>query len=438
MQTLNSTEFSIVIDPGQSSKVLLPGDDPGGKALASRGRRDIFAWLRDVDQIVMTRLPAFNRAATAERERVRTLIACVDPLLTASELLELGRRQYVDPRLAREVIGMTAWLAASVDTHLQRLGKEAGEGYRIFAGLEETLIALGRLGQHPPVHSHLTYWVYNDFPLPRTFTGTAGEVHFNRAVNGVDRAKAFICQQIAPIAEGELDLNDPDAKVRIERADGAYGTIRQLFMEYRRPEAEGCPMRMPQKAFLTGMRPFLVNTKIGGKTYTGANAANVHSWIESDFRIGFAQPFYVDMVRGRYPTMMPEEPPIVEAFMARGSVCGVVARRLGLTVESLASSEITELVGRCADLPQSARAAIKAFGRLAKSARTTSAIHFGFIQHYVEQAGKLLDPDEQCVALVCAGKGVSGMAIADGAALVDAMRKENPSITKLIDLAKVL
>jgi hypothetical protein len=402
------------------------------------GRNDLSNWWRDIHNAIIVDLPALNRAATRERDRVSDLIQRFTPLLTAAEIANVAHAENLDAVMARKIIGAIAFPAASVDTHLQREGSAAGAGYRVFNGLVENLTALSRIAKHPPTHSHVTYWLLNNRDVPRTFTGGTGEIHFNRAVNGTNRAKAFVCGQITPIADGNVELDDPEAAVRLNKANGAYEEVHRLFVDYKRPEAAGCPVRMPQTAFMLGMRPFLVATEIGGNRFTGPNAANILSWIESDFRIGFRSPFYETLVRNRYPTMVPEELPQAEAFMRAESVAGAIANRLGLRLSDITAVGHAELVRRCISLPEAVLKAIKAFGKLAMSARTTSMVHFAHINFYVQRAAALLNEAEKRTALVREGLGVSGTSIEDGAARIAAMRKDHRVVSTLIDVAKNL
>lgn len=394
-------------------------------------------WWQELDDVILSTLPALNSAATRDAGCIPYLFKAFDTRLAGPELSRIAGAN-ISPRLAREIIGAIAFPSASVEAHLQRVGQPVGSGYKLFPGLIDNLMKLSRMAQHPPTHSHLTYWTYNDREKPRTFTGSVGEIHFNRAVNLTRRMKECVSDQLRPIVERRICLDDPEATARIRIAIEAYHSIQQTFVEYKRPEAAGCPIRMPQKAFLTGMRPFLVETEIAGTRYTGPNAANILSWIETDFLIGFRAPFYEELLRRRYLTMLPEEPERVETFMKRKSMITLISDRIGIDENTFSKAGLAELVKECRALPRSAQVSIREFGRLALAARTTSMIHFSYIKYYVQKAELLLSESEKKAALVQGSKGVSGSTIDEGAARIAAMRKDHPSVSQLIELGRRL
>lgn len=394
-------------------------------------------WCDRLEDALRVDLPSLNAQAAANPVCIANLIHRYRPFLVPT-MLEHLRSAPLTRDEARDALKAINFVTASVDTHLRRNGEAPGAGYEILDDMVPTLLMLAKLGDHPPTHSHVTYWLRNAGHLPLTFTGGRGEQHFNRAVCGTDAAMRALCHDLR-----DIDLVDPSAPERIAAAASRYGDVLDLYRGYRRSPPNNQPL-MQHTEFVVGMRPYLAPTVIQGRKYFGANAAHIAPCLVADLLLGFDSPWYRDMIIERFDHMLPEEVGEMRCAFSRRSLPDVVFTTLGVAPVLATTIGPEELLARASRLPSHARRAIKALDAIYQVAIAVSQTHMGLINHFVSDAAARLDPHEAFLAEsrsangVRSTTGVSGAPIESGVKRLADMRLKNPIVRQLRELARAV
>lgn len=187
----------------------------------------------------------------------------------------------------------------------------APHSYKDVPGLEELLVALGRVARHAPRGSVFTYGACNppDGRM-RTFTGTAEERLFIRglraAIVGLDRVLAALSALAA------LPIDSAAAEVEIAAMQEGWEPMVTAAVEMRR--------HMPPELFSCAITPYFGELEIAGVRHDGNTGAHMQAvavdWVLHG--VGSTEPGYRAYAEHNLAALRPHQRRWVEEALAPG------------------------------------------------------------------------------------------------------------------------
>jgi hypothetical protein len=224
--------------------------------------------LHHLHVLIRHELPFFNRDTEQDRNLERWLAHVQRPLADVTH----AARAVHDAAFARHLLQLLSFLVSSFERHCQANGEPAGHGLRTL-GLEAALIHLGHTASHAPRDSHYTYFIEN--PQPLTFTGTAFETAYIRAMQHTHHLHDVAASALRALA-AEHHTVTPQAVHDAVRfalsAEERLATLCESFIEesaYRLDDVHD--VHLPS---------YLVSYPIGGELTHGPDPHHIASAIE--------------------------------------------------------------------------------------------------------------------------------------------------------------
>jgi hypothetical protein len=336
----------------------------------------------------------------------------------------------------RELLRRLAFVASSIEYHVQREGDTPGTGLGKLSGMEDALIGLGRAGHHAPRDSHDTLWRWNTGPDRIRFTGDVQENVFAHGVIETDRLHTDSCAAIRPVCWGTDKLATAQTVESLRRAEGNTRRLCDAYVAFRSPRED---WSLKPAFFMKRLRTYLLPYPVGGKTLTGPNAANIASQLSLDFLTGFGDRAYYD----RWAAERMKHMTIEDAFQVEMDalqaepLAAVVLRELDLADELFAILDDYQVAAHIVGQSHDVRSAVTAFARFAREQIRLSGIHWSLIKSHLIKPGQELSAEEAARMPVKhnAGTGQTGHEDTYG---IFKMRHDHPVISKLVRAVALL
>ena len=180
------------------------------------------------------------------------------------------------------------------------------------------------------VYSHDTLWRWNVGPDRIRFTGDAQENVFARGVIETDRLHTDSCAAIRPGCWGTEPLASQGTAESLRRAAENTRMLSEMYVAFRTPRAD---WSLKPDFFMKRLRTYLLAYPVGGRTFTGPNAANIASQISLDFLTGFGSRAHYDqwaVQRMKHMTLEDAFQVEMDALQTE-PLTALVLRELGLT-----------------------------------------------------------------------------------------------------------
>jgi hypothetical protein len=343
---------------------------------------------------------------------------------------------HMGERQGRELLRRLAFVASSIEFHVQRAGDAPGTGLAKLAGMEDALIGLGRAGHHAPRDSHDTLWRWNTGPDRIRFTGDAQENVFAHGVIETDRLHTDSCAAISPVCWGTEKLASAQTVECLRRAEANTRRLCDAYVAFRSPRED---WSLKPAFFMKRLRTYLLPYPVGGTTYTGPNAANIASQLSLDFLTGFGDRAYYE----RWATERMKHMTIEDAFQVEMDalqaepLAAVVLRELGLADELFAMLDDYQIAAHIVGQSHDVRSAVTAFACFAREQIRLSGIHWSLIKSHLIKPGQELSAEEAARMTVKhnAGTGQTGHEDTYG---IFKMRHDHPVISKLVRAVALL
>ncbi|GGQ40575.1 hypothetical protein [Couchioplanes azureus] len=314
---------------------------------------------------VLEELPKLNQAILRDVLAPRVLTDALHEVV----LPDLPLPERLSAEEAQRLVVNLGFVGASVARHYQERtpgGKEtperAFEGLaagteqipfqRYFAGLADRT---GTGHDHRDSYASLVRWnvgtvevrlgertvavlpgVFDD-GRTRTYTGTTGEENFFALVKKGEAVERAVNDLLEPLATPETRWASPEAVSRVRTATVLVDALRDLFLEFAALPPE---KSMPPEQFMDVFRQFAVHWKPGDIPPSGALDVEA---LKRDFLLGIAIPDYATHVRRLFPGLLSEEQAALESLMAQPTLPQRMAADLGVDLDRLPASGLTEL-----------------------------------------------------------------------------------------------
>ncbi len=338
---------------------------------AHADRESLPAVLRRVGEWCLTEMTALNQAVLDGRRPWPDFARA----FSEQVLPQLPPAAAFSPIQAQQAVVLLGLAGASLGRHYQ----EADESHRAtpeqaFAGItagpdrEPFTAYYGALADrtgtgHGPRDSYasLIRWnlppaevVLNGVPLAllpssfgdgltRTYTGTTDETRFFGLLKASEVLERAVNRELLPLSDGSVDLAEPSARKRIDRAVLLLDALRDLNHGFAaRPVGEGLRVNY----FMDVFRQYAVHWRPGDVPPSGA--LDAESLIR-DLVVGIAMPEYPARLQRVYPGLLDDERRMLSKLMNRDSLPQAALHRAGVSGEQLTTlsvPELTELVSR--------------------------------------------------------------------------------------------
>lgn len=377
---------------------------------------------------IQNELPRLNSAIEAGTADPKALVIRLRPLLGAIRREMVTSPVPLNRKPARKLLQLLGFAISSVERHVQATGERPGVGKDMLGPLDDLLIALGRIGEHPPRDTDTTYWYLNrDCRL--SFTGDSQEAHFNRVVNLQRQVQGNACSLLRPICDRVIEAHSPDG---VQSMLEAAEELQRLIAGYRSfiKPADGGYSFSPD-FFMTRMRTYLVGYPVGGELWSGPNAANLAANMSLDYLTGVTAPWYAEVVLSRWRYLVKEDQNELIIDMARSSVTDQVAQALELSSDAILKVGHQDLARYIATQPAGIQRMLTAFAALVDPVVHATGIHFRLIHEYLIQNAKKLTDKEYDALPIKPTKGTGEMAHGKTRQIMD-MRRKHPIVSKLL------
>jgi hypothetical protein len=378
---------------------------------------------------VRIELPTLNTAVELKRSPMGVLVVQALPVVTDAVAEARSRIGRIDRGAALEYLQLLGFVLSSVERHSQAAGSKPGEGKAQLGLLDDLLIDLGRVAQHPPRDTDTTYWYRNRQAL-LSFTGDAQEAHFNFIVNLQREVQSAACRLLRPICLQEMSVSSPEAADALRRAADGLERMVDGYRSFTEPGPDGTP-RFSPGFFMRSMRTYLVTYPVGDETWAGPNAANLVANMMLDYMAGVTEPWYAEVVQTRWRYLTRADQIELEAEMKCVSLTERVIHALGFDASQILSTE-TETLARCiAASTVNVKQVLCAYYLLMAPITQGAGVHFRLIKDYLIRNSASLTPAEQKSLPVNPGHGTGGMDHDKTRAIMQ-MRQKHPVVSKLI------
>lgn len=385
--------------------------------------------LRD---FVQSELPIINSAIEGGTAGPHELVSRLRPILAAVRE-EAKAAMPLERQPARRLLQLLGFAISSVERHFQAAGEEPGTGKGLLGPLDEFLIRLAHFGKHPPRDSDTTYWYLND-PCTFTFTGDLQEAHFNRIVNLQRRVQSAACHLLRPICAGILPVSSPDAVLSMSRAAEGLEQLLEGYRSFTEPVNGG--YRFSPDFFMRRMRTYLVGYPIGGRLWSGPNAANLAANMSLDYLTGVTAPEYAEVVKSRWCYLVKEDQDELEADMRSVSLSERVVQAAGLNFGLVSDSTPEDLARHISGQPIEIDNMLNAFRDIMSPLTQATGIHFRLIKDYLIRNAEKLSPEEYDALPIKPDKGTGEMAHAQTRRIME-MRRKHPIVSKLLAAVRI-
>jgi hypothetical protein len=315
------------------------------------------AFLDLVNEWALHQMPVMNREILEGR------------LPPAALRLDLGRNvlallpspQTLSPEQAQRLVVILGLAGASVGRHYQesaeanrRTPERAFAGLTVGADSEPFLGYFARLAERtgtghgnrdsfaslvrwnlPPAQVHWAGELVATLPsvfddgLVRSYTAAPDEIRFFGLLKASEALELAVNQQLAPLSDGSVDLDDEAALRCIARAVMLLDALRALNSHFAAlPPGQGLSVGY----FLDVFRQYAVHWRVGDIPPSGAQ--DVEAMVR-DLLVGVALPSYPEHVRRQYPALLDYERVRLETLLNRPSVVEAALRRAGLDARQL-------------------------------------------------------------------------------------------------------
>jgi len=379
-------------------------------------------------EFVRQKLPSLNTAIELKRSPLGVLVALALPIVTDAVAEAYARIGRMDRAAALEYLQLLGFVISSVERHSQAAGNKPGEGKAQLGLLDDLLINLGRIAQHPPRDTDTTYWYRNRQAL-LSFTGDAQEAQFNSIVNLQREAQRMACRLLRPICSQEVPVSSPEAADAVRQAADSLERIVEGYRTFTDP-GPGGTWRFSPDFFMRSMRTYLVSYRVGGEIWAGPNAANLAANMELDYLAGVTEPWYAEVVQSRWRYLIWEDQLELETDMKSVSLTERMIQALGLNASFILNTE-TETLAQCfANSPVNVKQMLCAYYLLMAPITQGTGVHFRLIKDYLIRNSASLTPEEQKSLPVNPGHGTGGMGHDKTHAIME-MRRKHPVVSKL-------
>jgi hypothetical protein len=385
-------------------------------------------------EFVLRELPGINSAIEAKTAHPDSLVIRIRPLLAGVAQEVDDRRHHLDRHTARKLLQIVGFAVSSVERHSQASGEEPGAGKALLGPLDELLLKLGRIGQHPPRDSDTTYFYLNTGGVFK-FTGDPQEAHFNRVVNVQRTVQSAACNLLRPICSGSVPVSSPDAIHAVIQAAGHLESLVEAYRTFTEIGPDG-GYRFSPDFFMRRMRTYLVGYPVAGEVWAGPNAANLAANMSLDYLAGVTAPFYTDIVEKRWRYLVTEDQAELHSDMHSASLTDRVVQAMelncGFVMDSLPEDLARYISGRPAEIQQM----LCGFYQLMSPLTQATGIHYRLIKDYLIKNAEKLTPQEQQALPVKPTQGTGNMGH-DQTRQIMEMRRKHPVVSKLLGAIRV-
>jgi hypothetical protein len=379
--------------------------------------------LRRISGFAESTLPALNVACRDGGMLLEEWLERVDNVLEGLESVGAPELKAQASNVQRD-IGL---IVASAERHAQALGRVPGWVVGRLPGAEQALLtAAGE--ERVPVLTGEQYWETNAEEPARSFTGESHELFFISAVRTQLALRAVVNTQLRNLLDGGWSPATAEGSHLLRAAAAAMREAHLQYQDFRRGP-DGRPLMTPKQ--FNEMRAWLVSTVIGGRQYSGANAAYLGEMVVTDFLLGTASEAYVTYVESFSEYQSPRARRQVAEDRRRTSLMSVLARELGLASDAFDQVLPADLVARIRLAPPSLRQSLWAFKDLMSEYVNSSGAHIGLIHVYLEKYESSLDEETLAAMPVRPSYGTGGHSHGHTRQLHD-MRRSSPAIRKLL------
>lgn len=380
-------------------------------------------------EFVKDRLPGLNTAIELKRSPLGVLLAHAQILVTEAIAEARAQRAHIDQALALEYLQLLGFVVSSVERHSQSAGNKPGEGKSQLGGLDDMLIDLGRIAQHPPRDTDTTYWYRNRHGV-LSFTGDPQETHFNTIVNLQRDEQQAACRLLRPICTMSMSASSPEAVDTIRQAAHGLERIVEGYRSFTEPGPGGVSRFSPD-FFMRSMRTYLVSYEVGGEMWAGPNAANLAANMGLDYLAGVTAPWYEEVVQSRWRYLIRKDQVELEADMKCVSLTEHMIQILGLDTNFIINTDTETLAKRIAISSANVKQTLCAYYLLMAPITQGAGVHFRLIKDYLIRNSASLTAEENKKLPVNPGHGTGGMGH-DKTRDIMAMRQKHPVASKLI------
>jgi hypothetical protein len=379
-----------------------------------------------------TVLPQINTRIEAKQADVDELVYNFKPFIE----VELQQKDELLTHMTRDEA--RAWLqligfgVSSLEKHCQELQMPAGVGLAKFLGLENFLVRLGQIAQHPPRDSHYTYWLWNEALPLLTFTGDEQELVFQKEVKQSHYLHTASCNALRPICNGEVSFTSKSTVEALQFATDNTQTLLKGFRSFMARIPPDGHRSLEPKFFMMRLRTYLPTYPIQGVTWGGVNAANLAAQMQIDFLTGTVTRTYREVVEKRFQYLTDEDRVELRADMGVSSLKDLLLDQLGLSDEMVEGMKIADLTNWLINQPEAIQSILSAYAQLVKVAGQLTAFHWSLIQNYLVKAADNLSPTERANLAVKPESGTGG-ASHEQTRIIRDMRRTHPIVGKLIE-----
>lgn len=378
--------------------------------------------------LVRQELPALNTAIELKRLPASVLIAHSIPVVTKAVTEARTRMGHMDRAAALEYLQLLGFVISSVERHSQAGGNEPGKGLAQLGALDDMLIGLGRIAQHPPRDSDTTYWYRNRQGL-LSYTGDSQERHFNFIVNLQREVQREACRLLRPICTLEIPIASPEAVNSMHQAADGLERMVEGYRSFTE-QGPGGEWRFSPGFFMRSMRTYLLPYPVGGEMWAGPNAANLAANMELDYLAGLTEPWYAEVVQSRWRYLTGEDQLELKASMRCVSVTERMIQALGLNADFILNNETETLAQIFGNSQVNVKEILCAYYLLMAPITQGTGVHFRLIKDYLIRNSASLTPEERNSLPVDPGHGTGGMGHKKTLAIM-AMRRKHPVVSKI-------
>ena len=373
-------------------------------------------------------LPQMNSAIEARTGHPEALVNRLRPLFEAVRNEVATSHATLERAAARKLLQHLGFGISSVERHFQAIGKQPGAAKESLGHLDDLLLTLGYIGEHPPRDSDTTYWYLNQDCL-LSFTGDSQESHFNRVVNLQREVQGNACALLRPVCDGDIEAASNDAARSMVEAASELQRLVHGYRSFMEPIDGG--YRFTPDFFMRRMRTYLVSYPVAGKLWSGPNAANLSANMSLDYLTGVTSPWYGEIVKGRWQYLTREDQDSLLVDMTRSSITNQVVQAIKLSFATILNSTPETLARYIANQPVDRQQMIRAFGALLDPVVHATGIHFRLIHEYlIRNANKLTDAEYNSLPIK-PNKGTGEMAHGKTRQIME-MRRNHPIVARLL------
>ena len=373
---------------------------------------------------LVTRLPVLNEAVLARR---LSLSAFVDWVRPEAEKIVADSHRVLTRAQARDLLQELAMIVASAERHYQSNGEEPGFAVQLL-GVDNALMRLGAIADHPPRDSAYSYWTWH--PMTLAFTRDSREKLFASIVNSTVQQMDVVAGRMRSVSMITTQLSDPEVVLHAHGTAEILALVARSLNPLARKAPDGSDL-FSAKYFATEFRTWLAPWVVGNRKWDGPSAANFAAFFETDLRLAPASRFYSDYVQRRLETLPGEERRRVSQAFSEPTLEDRVLVELGQTrasLETMSDETVADIV-----IEKRVAPFLTAVARGSDALQRWTKIHLALVHKSLAEPAVAGGVSDLTVAM---SKGTGGGEWREELPAILKMRRGHRTLERLFDIAR--